>query len=322
MPQIFVGSDLVGGCDDMITEIELGSFQSRLTRFGIVQGTIAKSESNKQHRLNNSSDMVFERSNKDALNLGPSFNQSIDNCTDAVQISYLIQRSALLLTDKFATCDGARIRYKEMRASPELADYVDLVRRLQFFNSTLLKTTLSDSQRLSFFTNLYNALIIHANCEIGSPSNSPAARSEFFSGSTGARYNIGGLLFSPDDIEHGILRANYAHPSRKNESASYFNASDPRRELSLSALDPRIHFVLNCGAGSCPPISVLGNDPSRALTLAAAAYLGGAICVDIDKRILTLPRLILWYVSVDGDISWLLCNITDVIFKICYVLTK
>ncbi len=33
-----------------------------------------------------------------------------------------------------------------------------------------------------------------------------------------------------------------------------FKKSDPRLSIALESVDPRIHFALNCGAKSCPPI--------------------------------------------------------------------
>ena len=35
-----------------------------------------------------------------------------------------------------------------------------------------------------------------------------------------------------------------------------FDHDDPRLKVALKVLDPRIHFALNCGAKSCPPIRV------------------------------------------------------------------
>ena len=66
-------------------------------------------------------------------------------------------------------------------------------------------------------------------------------------------YNVGGLLFTLDEIEHGVLRCNKGHP--KDEKPMF--EDDARKSLSLSFLDPRIHFALNCGATSCPPIRLL-----------------------------------------------------------------
>lgn len=194
-------------------------------------------------------------------------------------------------------------------------------------------------QRLAYFANLYNAMIIHALCVLGAPEDSPQGRSQFFRGHTGANYRIGGYDFSPDDIEHGILRGNYPHPSQVTNdpltsSPSFWPVTDPRAVLlPLPYLDPRIHFILNCGASSCPPIRVLSGEAQEtelALASAARAYLTGEIksvrkkvprfqlsstittsdstqcdsnnasqeraaIEEIEDDVLYIPRLILWY---------------------------
>ena len=160
---------------------------------------------------------------------------------------------------------------------------------------------LSEQQKLSFFINLYNVLILHANCVIGFPENSIESRTNYFRGKTGALYNIGGHDFSPDDIEHGILRANHAHPSGQSEG-QYFSDNDPRRLLAMSKLDPRIHFILNCGASSCPPLRVCGDDPEKVLKSAAVSYLlSQEINIDFTKKIITMPKLLMWYGKDFGD---------------------
>jgi hypothetical protein len=50
---------------------------------------------------------------------------------------------------------------------------------------------LEDRHKIALFSNIYNAMIIHATCVLGSPADSPAARAEFFSGRSGATYIIG-----------------------------------------------------------------------------------------------------------------------------------
>ena len=62
---------------------------------------------------------------------------------------------------------------------------------------------------------------------------------------------LGGSPFTLQDIENGVLRAN-----KKGVGAlsPQFAKADPRRRLSLERAEPRIHFALNCGAKSCPPI--------------------------------------------------------------------
>ena len=61
--------------------------------------------------------------------------------------------------------------------------------------------------------------------------------------------------------------------------------SDDRRNCLVLDLDPRIHFALNCGAKSCPPIRVYSppNLDSQ-LNRAAASFL----CADEGE--ITLER--------------------------------
>lgn len=61
-------------------------------------------------------------------------------------------------------------------------------------------------------------------------------------------YIIGAEIFTLDDIEHGILRSNSNMNMQLGDSRMKFIMDKP--------LDPRIHFTLNCGAKSCPPILV------------------------------------------------------------------
>ena len=58
-------------------------------------------------------------------------------------------------------------------------------------------------------------------------------------------YNIGGQIYSLDDLEHGLLRGNKPHPST---GMVCFQQGDQRLEFAITELDPRIHFALVCGA--------------------------------------------------------------------------
>lgn len=119
------------------------------------------------------------------------------------------------------------------------------------------------AEKIAFFINVYNALIVHATVAHGVPAN-VVARLKFF---RKANYVIGGSSFSADDMEHGVLRSNAVAPSSlgsllgiKFLQKNQFPAGDPREQLSVSPLDPRIHFALVCGAKSCPPIKLYTPD--------------------------------------------------------------
>ncbi|GMI39843.1 hypothetical protein TeGR_g12793 [Tetraparma gracilis] len=81
--------------------------------------------------------------------------------------------------------------------------------------------------------------LTHASITLGVPLT-PRARALFF---PSACYQLGPHALSLDDVEHGLLRS---EPGR-------FPPGDAREGLRVQ-LDKRVHFALNCGASSCPPV--------------------------------------------------------------------
>lgn len=73
--------------------------------------------------------------------------------------------------------------------------------------------------------------------KIGVPSND-FQRLSFFDH---VFYDIGGLEYSLNDIENGILRANRIPPYHFSRP---FTSSDPRLEFALEKNETRIHFGL------------------------------------------------------------------------------
>ena len=60
--------------------------------------------------------------------------------------------------------------------------------------------------------------------------------------------------------------------------------------------DPRIHFALNCGAASCPPIAAYTADGlDDELDLATASYLESEGEYDPATDTVTVPRMLLWF---------------------------
>lgn len=311
VPQIFVGEGQdahVGGCREFLEEVESGQFENRLKALGI---KVNKEDAVSIDPGDSSStadliDLLYRDISGETILNGYS-KSGPDSAVDAFDASSLaasLQRQALLLTDIFASEGGTRVSYSKMATSLEFKEYIKLSSRLRDISLSSLEQ-LPSPQRFSLFVNLYNALIMHATCVLGSPADNPEERNRFFSGQSGAAYEISGLRFSPNDIEHGILRANTRNPYATPEGQdSYWLPSDVREGLCVSTLDPRVHFVLNCGAASCPPIKILGPDPEPALAAATATYLSGdnlRVSLSSSKEVVrervvvTLPKLLFWY---------------------------
>jgi Protein of unknown function, DUF547 len=138
--------------------------------------------------------------------------------------------------------------------------------------------------------NLYNALTLHGLHAAGI-RQTVLERAGFFGSFA---YCVSGLNFSLNDIEHGVLRGNRAALLNR----APFTSDDPRARMVLP-LDARIHFALNCGALSCPPIRAY--DAVRLegqLELAAQSYLSSARVIG---HTVWLPRLLEYYRADFGD---------------------
>ncbi len=163
----------------------------------------------------------------------------------------------------------------------------------------------SDAQRHAFWLNIYNALSRHAFAASG-VSGSLLLHLGILSRSA---YVIAGQSYSLDLIEHGLLRGNRRPPLSLRK---LMRAEDPRRLFAPTYFDPRIHFALNCGAQSCPPIRSYNDMELEAqLTLATQAYIDAETTLDIQQRTLSLPRLCKYYASDFGDRAKVLAFIAD-----------
>ena len=49
-------------------------------------------------------------------------------------------------------------------------------------------------------------------------------------------------------------------PGHPSAGKAEFEMTDPRSAVCLTEVDPRVHFALNCGALSCPPIRIYAED--------------------------------------------------------------
>ncbi|KAH9256237.1 hypothetical protein BASA81_005458 [Batrachochytrium salamandrivorans] len=226
----------------------------------------------------------------------------------ALELAAKIKHEIALLYLTFLSKDGRRVRYSDMRDSIEFIRYVDLTHELQ---TASLRELSMETHRRAFFINLYNALVLHGICELGYPTT-PAARSKFF---THTAYRVGpDLIFSLNDIEHGVLRGNRSGPAGflpffrgfHYSSLPPFSADeDERFRYSCLQLDCRVHFALNCGALSCPPIKLYtSEDLDSELDLCARAFCeddSAGVRVDLAAKEVTLSMLFKWYAADFGD---------------------
>jgi hypothetical protein len=141
-------------------------------------------------------------------------------------------------------------------------------------------------EKLTFWINTYNAFIIYILQKDRSKYDN---RGAFFSGK---QINIAGLSLSFDNIEHDIIRN-----SRLKWSLGYLKkwfVSKDIRQLRISKREPLIHFALNCGAMSCPPVDIYDEQTiASQLNTNSRKYL--VEVTDISKNRIETTPLFSWF---------------------------
>ncbi|MDR9501396.1 MAG: glycoside hydrolase family 15 protein [Desulfurivibrionaceae bacterium] len=180
-----------------------------------------------------------------------------------------------------------RVAYEQMKHAELYQRFLRLTYNLKKFDPAALAT---QAARTAFWINLYNVIVIHGVIELNIRDSVKEVRSFF----TRIAYAIGGHEFTPNDIEHGILRGNRKPP---NSLFRVFGDADPRRQFSIEEVDPRIHFALVCASRSCPPIEVYTHDNlDHELEIAGQTFVnGGGVEVDVHRKSVRLSRVFAWY---------------------------
>jgi hypothetical protein len=169
------------------------------------------------------------------------------------------------------------------------SDAIELERRLAALEEPTLAAALNeDRARIAFWLDVYNAAVIRA----GSVDlTSPVTRWRHF----GRRsVVVAGRHLSLDDIEHGLLRR-----SRWKLGLGYLGNPAPspfERRHRVAHVDARIHFALNCGAASCPPLAAYDRTHlEEQLALASSSFLASEVVA--SGSVLRVPGLLLWYIG-------------------------
>lgn len=152
----------------------------------------------------------------------------------------------------------------------------------------LLSQLKTDDLKKAFFINLYNGF---TNYALKKDPDKYKSRNAFFKSK---QFVVAGNKLSLDNIEHGFLRKSSVKWSLGKLNKIF--PSKLEKKFRVEKVDYRIHFSLNCGARSCPPISFY--DPktiNEQLDQATRSYLTGDASYDKEKNELSLPILMSWF---------------------------
>lgn len=128
-------------------------------------------------------------------------------------------------------------------------DATSLVDQLAALEPQQLAAALDTRNKsLAFWVNTYNGMVqylLTRNPELFDD------RSSFFST---PGFTVAGHLFSPNEMEHGIIRGGENRLGLGFIPQLFPNKFE--RTFSIKGGDSRVHFALNCGAADCPPVEV------------------------------------------------------------------
>jgi len=144
-----------------------------------------------------------------------------------------------------------------------------------------------DEKRMVFWLNIYNANI---QVQLSDAPGRYEEKNEFFNAKS---ILIAGDLLSFADIEHGILRKSQ-HPY----GMGYFKKCFPpalEKSLRVNKPDYRIHFALNCGAKSCPPVRIYHLNTLQQQLQEAEAFFVQQTEYDEKTNTATISSIFFWF---------------------------
>jgi hypothetical protein len=129
----------------------------------------------------------------------------------------------------------------------------------------------SSDDRKRYYMTAYNALVLYFAAEAYPSKHALWGRLGFFKDKD---IVLGGRELTLNELEHGIIRKQF--------------------------LDPRIHFYLNCGAASCPPLAaraIADGATEDELEQATRRFVNDPANVRFDaaSRTLSLSKVFEWY---------------------------
>lgn len=144
------------------------------------------------------------------------------------------------------------------------------------------------TQAKAFWVNYYNTIV---QLVLTEDPQLYGDKGSFFSTE---RVLLAGQKLSLDDIEHGIIRGS-KHKYTLGYTEKVF-VNDFEETFRLPELDYRVHFALNCGAVSCPPVVIYEtNKLDRQLDQSTLRYLQREVRYDRDKDEILIPKLGQWF---------------------------
>ncbi|PIA55584.1 hypothetical protein AQUCO_00700117v1 [Aquilegia coerulea] len=181
------------------------------------------------------------------------------------------------------------------RDSQRLKDIDDILQKYRSLVRQLEKVTLKrlkHEEKLAFWINIHNSLVMHALLVYGIPQNNVKRISLILK----AAYNVGGHTISADTIQSSILGCRMPRPVQWLRTLfspkTKFKAGDDQQSYIIEHSEPLLHFALCSGNHSDPALRVY--TPKKVfqeLETAKEEYIRATLGVRKEEKIL-LPKIV------------------------------
>lgn len=148
----------------------------------------------------------------------------------------------------------------------------------------------TQAKQVAFWLNIYNGYtqyFLKAD-----PTPYLTKRSDYFGAE---QIDIAGSRVSLEQIEHGVLRRGATIYTTGFVRLLFFRRGFIKR-FAVNAVDYRIHFALNCGAKSCPPVLPYEHPMlDEQLDANSRSYLLNEVQYNAANGEVLVPRLMGWF---------------------------
>ncbi|KAI3803668.1 hypothetical protein L1987_31827 [Smallanthus sonchifolius] len=186
--------------------------------------------------------------------------------------------------------------HKSSNVEHKERNYKSLVSQLEQVDPRTLK----HEEKLAFWINVHNALMMHAFLVYGTPRGALKRITLALK----ASYNIGGHNISVGDVQRTILGCRLPRPGQWLQSLLFpkvrCKSRDVRKDYAIDHEQPLLYFALCCGSHSDPMVRIYTpKSVFQELEVAKEEYIHTNIKIPRGKK-LFLPKLVELYMKDSG----------------------
>jgi hypothetical protein len=197
----------------------------------------------------------------------------------------LLEQALFDVKEAHFDANGALCDYGSLARSSEHARLAECLGELEKFDPKRVRIP----AQTAFWVNVFNAAVLRDSYELASATSVREVEAFF----ERPRLNIGGLRYSLDDIEHGLLRGNVA---KFGGLGPPMPPKDPRLAYMPIACDERVHFAMYSASRSSPALRIFDSGKlDEQFEQATAEYLQRTVRVENGGALVILPRQFYWY---------------------------